>query len=98
MNIPDRLVAAGAALLGVGGAGAVAYWIYGLEARPSKSFWQLPGFIALGVVLLGLGLLLTGLMVPVREQSGQVQRSGSHSTNVQAGGDVRMSSSDRKKQ
>ncbi len=78
-----------------GGAAAVAYWIYGLQASPPQSFWQPPGFVTLAVTALGLMLLLVGFFGPVdREPEGasQSMTAGDHSTNVQAGRDIRLSS------
>jgi hypothetical protein len=86
---PDRLLTLGSTLATVGMTLAVAYWVYGLQASPPVSFWHLPGYLGIGLVLLGLVSLVLGLFG--RSSPGtneQTQRGGSHSINIQSARDV----------
>jgi hypothetical protein len=87
---PDRLVAAGGAIAGMGGSAVVGYFIY-VESGANRNFWTLPGIVSVVVVVVGLVLLLAGLMAPAgREPPRQMQTAGDRSTNLQARRDVRI--------
>jgi hypothetical protein len=87
---PDRLLAAGAAVAGIGASGAIAYYIYVISG-PSRNYWQLPGIASVVVLVIGLGLILAGLVGPAPPSSpSQTQRGGNESINFQAGGDIRV--------
>lgn len=53
----------GAALFGSGTALSVGWWIYGMQAKPSKAFWELPGWLGVGVLTLGGMCLVVGLLI-----------------------------------
>lgn len=83
------LMTVGAAITGLGGTAAVAFWIYTLESK--RSFFSAPGWVSLGVLALGLALLAVGLSRSRRDGGPrQHQRGGDSSTNVQAGRDIRI--------
>jgi hypothetical protein len=88
---PDRWLAVGAALTGVGAVLGVGYWIYGMQASPHVSFWRLPGYIAIALLVLGSIALVVGLLgdgdepPPVIQQR---QRGGDNSVNIQSAGGI----------
>jgi len=88
----ERLVAAGGAIAGLGGAGVVGYYLYVLGA-PDREFWRLPGIVSVAVLTVGLLMLAWGLLRDDQAKPvvSQRQRGGDNSTNVQAGRDVRQS-------
>lgn len=92
MSTPDRLVAAGGVVVGLGGALGVAYYIYSLEN--DLSFWSWQGVVALVVTGLGLILLVAGLLRRDTPSAAQRQRGGKASTNYQAGRDMTIGRSD----
>lgn len=86
---PDRLLLFGSTLASLGATLAVGYWIYGLQALPHVSFWRLPGYVSVGLILLGLVALVIGPMdKDPPERIRQTQRGGNHSINVQSARDV----------
>lgn len=96
VSTPDKLVAAGGVVVGLGGALGVAYYIYSLET--GQSFLSWPGVSALIATGIGILLLVVGLFRRDTHAAGQRQRGGKGSTNYQAGGDMtigRSSDADR---
>lgn len=91
MKLGEKLVQVGGVLTGLGGAVAVAFWIFTLESDGLRSFWTFPGIVGLIVAALGLVLMVCGL-VPGTEASGihQEQRSGDSSKNYQSGRDMKI--------
>jgi hypothetical protein len=90
MMSAGRWVAVGGALLGVGGALAIARLAY--IWQNGGRFWDL--LSTLGVVVAGLGFLImiVGWVMPKEEPSpsSQVQVGGDRSTNIQAGRDITL--------
>lgn len=83
----DRWLAVGGAVATIAAAAALTYW----QLKPRGGFWQLPGFLFLGVLLIGLGFLMVGFFKgDAQHEPHQVQHAGDHSTNLQAGGDIRL--------
>lgn len=81
----------GGVLSGLGGAVAVAYWVYTLESGGGQSFWSLPGIAGLVLTVVGLVVLVAGLMMrDDATQPIQKQQGGDNSTNYQAGGDMQI--------
>jgi hypothetical protein len=90
-----RWLALGTAATGLGGTAAVAYWIYTLQAASNPSYWNAPGIASLAVLVLGIVLLLVGFFAPNDDDGAkQTQRGGGGSTNLQAGGDIRIDRDD----
>jgi hypothetical protein len=94
---PDRWLAAGGALTGVGAALGVGYWIYGIQASPHISFWHLPGYIAVVLLVLGVVALAVGFFggapgsPPTIQQR---QRAGDNSIQIQSGHDTKIGRDD----
>lgn len=89
----DRYLAVGAALAGLGGAGALAFYIYAREK--SEPFWGWQSSLAVVVLAVGLAFLAFGFFV--RDEASaprQQQKAGHKSTNVQAGRDVSLNVKD----
>ena len=86
----DRLLQAGAVLVGLGGALAVGYFL--LVSEVGGSFWTWPGIVGIGVTAAGLLLVVAGLVMPAKERSARLQRqrSGNRSMNLQAARDIRI--------
>lgn len=81
----------GAALSGLGGAVAVAYWVYTLEADGQQSFWSPPGIAGIAVTAIGLIALVVGFIVQGdASQTSQKQKGGKNSRNYQAGRDMKI--------
>jgi hypothetical protein len=77
--------------MGVGATVAAAYWIYTLQAPAAGGFWQVPGFASVAVGAVGFVMLVIGLFGGDKATTPrQVQRGGDNSTNIQAGGDIRI--------
>lgn len=93
----DRWLAAGTVFAGLGGTAGVGYWLFGLQASPREEFWQLPGYLSVGVFVVGMILLGIGFMAP-NGVSRQVQKGGKRSINVQAGRDVVLRSGEGEEQ
>lgn len=84
----SRWLAVGGAAVSVGATLGAAFWIYVLTAS-HRTFWRAPGFISLGLIVLGSVLLVIGFVWPSDAARGrQEQNAGSGSTNLQAGGDI----------
>ena len=77
-------------MVGLGGGGAGGYYVYVLSG-PLREFWRLPGYVSVGVLVVGLIMLVVGLLGP-QSNPGPTQRQhgGDASTNFQAGGDIRI--------
>jgi hypothetical protein len=97
---PDRWLAVGGTLTTVGAGLGIAYGIYGRQALPVVSFWHPPGYAAVALIALGLVALAIGFFggrggAPrgIRQR----QWGGDQSTNVQAGGDIRVGHADEDK-
>jgi hypothetical protein len=87
----NRWLVVGTTAATVGGALAVAYWIYVLQAGSRATFWRSPGYVGIGVLMIGIVCLIAGWFAPdSASDSGQVQRGGAGSTNLQAGRDIRV--------
>lgn len=86
----ERLLAVGALIAGLGGSAAIAYYVY-VQEEVGRKFWTAFGIAAVVALVVGLVLAVIGLL---RQDSGafpsQEQSSGDHSTNLQAGGDIRL--------
>jgi hypothetical protein len=86
-----RWIAVGSAILGAGVLLAVSWFVYVRQAH--EGFWSWPGM--LGVIITGVGfaMLLVGFVMPKEDSEApirQVQQGGNHSTNLQAGRDIRF--------
>lgn len=91
----EKLMQLGGALSGLGGAVAVAYWVYTLEAEPRQSFWDVPGITGVVVTVIGLVMLLFGFMGrEPNSQPVQRQNAGKNSKNYQAGRDITVGKGD----
>jgi hypothetical protein len=88
----NRWLVAGGAIAGVGGAAVVGLFIY-VESGPDRAFWTAAGWLSSAALALGLVMLCIGFFAPASGTGGneQHQHSGSHSINLQAGGDIRVS-------
>jgi hypothetical protein len=92
---PDRWLAVGGALIAVGAALGVGYWIYGMQASPHVSFWHLPGFVGVALAVLGLLALAVGFFAPDWPRGAhRSQRAGDHSTQIQSGRDTTIGQDD----
>ena len=60
----ERWIGVGSAVAGIGATAAGGYWIYTLQASPHVSFWRLPGYISLSVLLIGCIFLVAGFFWP----------------------------------
>jgi hypothetical protein len=95
MPPPERWLAVGATFVTAGAGGAAVYWVYGRQASPHVGFWHLPGYVSGGVLALGLVALVIGFFGRGGRRDGhgdQHQQGGDGSTNLQAGGDIRIGS------
>lgn len=85
MTSPDRLIAAGGVFAGLGGTLAITHYLGSPVMGPG---WL--GILGLVSVAVGIGAVLVGLFrrADPLPRTGQKQRSGARSTNVQAGRDI----------
>ena len=91
MTRSDRLLQVGGIFAGLGGALAVGFFLFVLEA--GGEFWKWPGW--LGVLAAAGGFLLVGTALVLRDPSvgaiaPQRQSGGNRSRNYQAGRDVNI--------
>ena len=92
MRSPDRWLAVGGAIFGAGALLAISWLIY---AIPSKTnFWSWPGITGVAVAAMGFVALVVGFVTPKereaeRAAAQQTLHAGAHSTNLQAGRDIR---------
>lgn len=93
---PEKRVAAGGAIAGIGGAAVISYFVYAASGS-NRDFWTMPGIISVVVLVLGLLLLISGLFGRDRsEPPRQVQRGGDHSAHLQAGRDITIGEDERR--
>jgi hypothetical protein len=84
----DRWLAFGAAVAIIAAGAIVAIW----QAKPHGGFWQVPGWLAVAALGVGVLLMLVGVLKhDTPEAPGQTQISGDQSANYQAGRDIRVS-------
>jgi peptidoglycan/LPS O-acetylase OafA/YrhL len=91
MPSADRWMAVGSAILGVGALLAISWLIYAIQSK--TNFWAWPGIIGVAIAAAGFVPLVVGFMMPRDEDRATAQqtlRSGPHSTNLQAGHDIRL--------
>lgn len=92
MRKSDHGFQVGIAIFGVGAALAIGVALYTIQDTQTRSFWTWPGFLSLGLVI--LGILLVAINFTTRGEkaatTNQVQISGENSPNVNAGRDVIM--------
>lgn len=84
----DRLVSAGGVVTSLGGTLGVAFFIYSLQA--TLNFWSWPGWCSFGLVAVGLVIIGIGLLSRDKVSVGQRQRAGGSSKNYQAGRDINI--------
>ena len=91
MMSSGRWLAVGSAILGVGALLAVSWLIDAFQSK--TSFWSWPGIAGMVVAGVGFVALIIGFVMPKDEERAAAQQSqhaGSHSTNLQAGRDIRL--------
>jgi hypothetical protein len=91
MMSSGRWLAVGSAILGVGALLAVSWLIYAIQGN--DNFWSWPGITGVAVATVGLVALAVGFVMPKDEERAAAQQSlhaGSHSTNLQAGRDIKL--------
>lgn len=93
MKSSSKWMTLGSAIFGVGALAAVSWLIYAIQNK--ASFWSWPGVAGLAIGAVGLACLFVGFAMPDDDDhkpAQQHQRAGSHSVNLQAGGDIRFGS------
>lgn len=98
MGTKERWFQVGGLVLSIGGAAAFPYWIYILESPADDSLWPWPGFAFVIALVLGIGLMIPGLQRGGRSTKetgpGQSIKSGDNARNYQAGGDIKIGTTD----
>lgn len=91
MRSPDRWLAAGGAIFGAGALLIVSWLIYAIQSK--SNFWSWPGVTGVAVAVVGFVALAVGFVMPKDEErtvAHQSLHAGSHSTNLQAGRDIKL--------
>lgn len=91
MPSPDRWLAVGSAILGVGALLAVSWLIYAIQSK--TNFWEWPGLAGVAIAAVGFAALVVGFVMPKDEERAIAQQTlhaGSHSTNFQAARDIKL--------
>jgi hypothetical protein len=87
---PDRAVAIGAAILGVGALMLVSIWIYTMQER--KPFWDAGSYVGGAITAVGVLTIAAFAFRSVDDDhsANMSQNSGNDSTNLQAGRDLKL--------
>jgi hypothetical protein len=87
----NHLVSIGASIFAAGSTLAVGYYLYLLQSHHSaRSFWSPPGYIAVGLLVLGAAFFIGGVTSSRDESPRQTQMSGPNSTNLLAGNNIEI--------
>lgn len=84
----DRWLEVGAVVAGLGGAAAIARYVYAREQ--SEGFWGTEAAVAVAVLGVGLLMLAVGFFRSGDAAPNQTQTGGNNSRNQQAGRDIRF--------
>jgi hypothetical protein len=91
MRSPDRWLTVGGIIFGAGALWVISWLIY--EYQSKTNFWSWPGIVGVAMAAVGFVALVGAFVMPKDQEPAPAHQSlhaGAHSTNLQAGRDIKL--------